>query len=72
MLFVISLAVNFVARGIVARTGPGARSARKLAPGVPPVGHLDPCDPTIDAAVEAIDAAETASPTARARREGAS
>lgn len=70
MLFVISLAVNFVARAIITRTGRGAKR-RKLAAGVPPVDTSIPGDPTTDAAVESIVAVETLSPAARARRDGA-
>ena len=70
MLFVISLAVNFAARGIIARTGPGAGTKKrsKSAGVVVAAGG----NPTTDAAVESIVAEETESPAARAAREGAS
>jgi len=69
ILFVISLAVNFVARGIITRTGRGA-TRRKVA-ATPPVDTSIPGNPTSDAAVESIVAVETLSPAARARRDGA-
>jgi phosphate transport system permease protein len=70
MLFVISLAVNFAARGIIARTGPGGGAKkRKQAAGVVLAAGSNP---TTDAAVESIVAAETESPAARAAREGTS
>jgi len=69
MLFVISLAVNFTARGIITRTGRGAKK-RKLA-SAPPVDTSIPSNPTSDAALESIVAVETLSPAARARRDGA-
>ena len=71
MLFVISLAVNFVARGILTRTGRGAKR-RKASGGTPPVDISITGNPTSDAAVEAIEAAEALSPADRARRDGAS
>lgn len=69
MLFVISLAVNFFARAILTRTGQGAK--RRQAAATPAVDTSIAGNPTSDAAVESIVAAETLSPAARARRDGA-
>lgn len=70
MLFVISLAVNFVARGVIARTGPGAK--RRKAAATPSAETSITGNPNVDAAAEAIEAAEALSPADRARRDGAS
>ncbi len=71
MLFVITLVVNFAARGIIARTGPGGGGGgkKRTTAGVVVAAAGNP---TTDAAVESIVAAETESPAARAAREGAS
>ena len=69
ILFVISFAVNFVARGVIARTGPGGKTRKRRGAGVVVAAGSSPA---VDAAVEAVDAAETASPASRARQEGAS
>jgi phosphate transport system permease protein len=74
ILFVISFAVNFVARAVIARTGQG-RKRKKV--GIVPVPGASPIlvslagNPTSDAAVESIEAVETLSPAERAKREGA-
>jgi len=64
MLFVISLAVNFAARGIIARTGPGSkrkprRTGVVLVPGASPIFVSD----------TALSATEPGSPADRAIRE---
>ena len=71
ILFVISFAVNFVARGVIARTGPGTKRRKGSVATTPPVDTSIAGNPTSDAALESIVAAETLSPAARARREGA-
>ncbi len=67
ILFVISFAVNFLARGVIARTGGGKKRKNRaegiiLVPGASPI---------VVSAVESMVAAETESPSTRARREGA-
>ncbi|HEY4226111.1 MAG TPA: phosphate ABC transporter permease subunit PstC [Pseudolysinimonas sp.] len=72
VLFVISFAVNFVARAVINRTGSGGKRGKKAAVSTtPPVTTSIAGNPTSDAALESIVAVETLSPAARARREGA-
>lgn len=68
ILFVISFGVNFLARAIVTRTGSGATKRKNRAEGIILVPGASPI---VAAAVESMVAAETESPAARARREGA-
>ncbi len=73
ILFVISFGVNFIARAVINRTGRPTRRNRKVIATVngPAVDLSIPGNPTSDAAVESIVAAETLSPAKRAEREGA-
>jgi phosphate transport system permease protein len=71
VLFIISFAVNFVARAVISRTGGGARRRKGAVVTTPPIDTSIAGNPTSDAALESIVAAETLSPAARARREGA-
>jgi phosphate transport system permease protein len=70
ILFVISFAVNFVARAVINRTGPSRRRKGTVVT-TPTVDTSIAGNPTSDAALESIVAVETLSPAERARREGA-
>jgi len=68
MLFVISLAVNFAARGILARTGRGATKRKLRRAGVVLVPDASP----IVVAETALSATEPGSPADHAAREALS
>ena len=70
MLFVISLAVNFAARGIIARTGPGAGGTKRKKDSQASVGIvLVPGETPIVVADTALSATDPGSPEDRAARE---
>ncbi|MDP9027211.1 MAG: phosphate ABC transporter permease subunit PstC [Actinomycetota bacterium] len=70
MLFVISLAVNFAARGIIARTGPGGGAKKRKNGSQASVGVvLVPGETPIVVADTALSATDPGSPEDRAARE---
>ena len=71
VLFVISFAVNFVARAVISRTGGAGRRRKGAVVTTPAVDTSIAGNPTSDAALESIVAVETLSPAARAKRDGA-